>query len=67
MVRLLAQVRGLGIETGGMLVHELLARPLRDRRAVARSADLTGPPTRAASDAGRRVSRAPATRVCAAR
>ena len=44
MVRLLAQVRGLGIETADMLVHELLARPLRDRRAVARSAGLTGAP-----------------------
>ncbi len=30
MVPLLAQVRGLGIETADMLVHELLARPLRD-------------------------------------
>ncbi len=44
MVRLLAQVRGLGIETADMLVHELLTRPLRDRRAVARSAGLTGAP-----------------------
>ncbi len=44
MVRPLAQVRGLGIETADMLVHELLVRPLRDRRAVARSAGLTGAP-----------------------
>ncbi len=67
MVRLLAQGRGLGIETADMLGHELLVRPLRDPRAVARGADLTGAPTRAASGAGRRVSRAPATLVCAAR
>ncbi len=33
MVPLLAQVRGLGIETADMLVHELLARPLRDPAA----------------------------------
>ncbi len=44
MVRLLARVIGVGIETADMLVHEALARPLRDRKAVARYAGLTGSP-----------------------
>jgi transposase len=44
MVRLLARVHGLGIETADMLVHEVLTRGLRDRRAVARFAGLTGSP-----------------------
>ena len=38
MVRLLARVVGIGIETADMLVNEVLSRPLRDRRAVARGA-----------------------------
>ena len=37
MVRLLARVVGIGIETADMLVHEVLSRPMRDRRAVARA------------------------------
>jgi transposase len=44
MVFLLARVVGIGIETADMLVHELLSRNLRDRRAVARYAGLTGSP-----------------------
>jgi transposase len=44
MVRLLARVIGVGIETADMLVHEVLSRNLRDRRAVARYAGLTGSP-----------------------
>ena len=36
MVRLLARVTGIGIETADLLVHELLLRNMRDRRAVAR-------------------------------
>ena len=44
MVQLLACVLGLGIETTDMLVHEVLSRDLRDRRAVARYAGLTGSP-----------------------
>jgi transposase len=44
MVRLLAQVIGIGIETADMLVHEVLSRNLRDRKAVARYAGLTGSP-----------------------
>ena len=44
MVRLLARVIGVGVETADMLVHEILSRGLRDRRAVARYAGLTGAP-----------------------
>jgi transposase len=44
MVLLLAQVIGVGIETADMLVHEILSRNLRDQRAVARYAGLTGAP-----------------------
>ena len=44
MVRLLARVVGVGIETADMLVQEVLSRNLRDRRAVARYAGLTGSP-----------------------
>jgi transposase len=44
MARLLAQVVGVGVETADMLVHEVLSRPLRDRKAVARYAGLTGAP-----------------------
>src|SRR5437660_9184206 len=44
MVRLYARVMGVGIETADMLVHEVLSRNMRDRRAVARYAGLTGPP-----------------------
>src|SRR5215217_3781193 len=47
MVRVLAQVVGVGIETADMLVHEVLSR---DRRAVARYAGLTGAP----DESGRR-------------
>src|ERR1700746_136950 len=44
MVRLLARIVGIGVETADMLVHEVLSRPMRDRRAVARYAGLTGSP-----------------------
>ena len=44
MLRLIARVLGLGIETADMLVHEMLSRQLRDARAVARYAGLTGSP-----------------------
>ena len=49
MVRLLASVVGVGIETADMLVQELLSRNLRDRRAVARYAGLTGSPDESGS------------------
>jgi len=44
MIRLLARIVGVGIETADMLVREILSRQLRDRRAVARYAGLTGAP-----------------------
>jgi transposase len=44
MVRLIASVIGVGVETADMLVSEILSRPLRDRKAVARYAGLTGSP-----------------------
>jgi transposase len=50
MVGLLVQVVGVGLETADMLVHEILSRNLRDRRAVARYAGLTGAP----DESGRR-------------
>ena len=44
MVLMLAKVLGVGIETADRLVHEVLSRNLRDHRAVARYAGLTGSP-----------------------
>lgn len=49
MIRLLARVIGTGIETAEMLVTEVLSRNLRDRRAVARYAGLTGSPDESGS------------------
>ena len=50
MVRLIARVMGIGIETADMLVNEILSRHLRDSKAVARYAGLTGSP----DESGRR-------------
>ena len=44
MIFLIARVIGLGVETADMLVNEVLARNLRDHKAVARYAGLTGSP-----------------------
>jgi len=49
MIRMLASIRGVGIETAEMLVQEVLTRNLRDRRAVARYAGLTGAPDESGS------------------
>lgn len=49
MVRLLARVLGIGLETADMLVHEVLYRHLRDEKAVARYAGLTGSPNESGS------------------
>jgi len=49
MIRMLASIRGVGIETAEMLVQEVLSRHLRDRRAVARYAGLTGAPDESGS------------------
>ena len=43
-IALLARVFGLGIETADVMVHELVVRNLRDRRAVARYGGITGAP-----------------------
>ena len=50
MIRLIARVLGIGIETADMLVNEILSRHLRDGKAVARYAGLTGSP----DESGRR-------------
>jgi transposase len=49
MVLLLARVIGISIETADLLVQEVLSRNLRDRRAVARYAGLTGSPDESGS------------------
>jgi hypothetical protein len=46
---MLARVIGIGVETADMLVQEVLSRNLRDRRAVARYAGLTGSPDESGS------------------
>ena len=45
----LQRISGLGIETADMLVREVFSRDLRDRRAVARYAGLTGSPDESGS------------------
>jgi transposase len=50
MVHLLARVVGVGVETADMLVQEVFSRKLRDRKALARYAGLTGAP----DESGRR-------------
>src|SRR5271170_3158973 len=49
MVRLLASIKGIGLETAEMLVAEILSRHLRDRRAVARYGGLTRSPDESGS------------------
>jgi len=49
MVQLLVQIYGLGLRTADLLVRELLSRTLRDRKAVARYAGLTGSPDESGS------------------
>jgi len=49
MVLQLTRARGVGIETADMLVHEVFCRDLRDQRAVARYAGLTGSPDESGS------------------
>lgn len=44
MILMLARILGVGLESSELLVTELLSRDLRDRRAVARYAGLTGSP-----------------------
>ena len=63
MVRLLARVVGISIETADMLVNEVLSRPLRDRRAVARYAGLTGAPDESGAKRREQVAKAGNARV----
>jgi transposase len=49
MVRLIARVLGVGVETADMLVNEIFSRQWRDRKAVARYAGLTGSPDESGS------------------
>ena len=49
MVRLLARVVGMGVETADMMVHEVLYRQLRDEKAVARYGGVTGSPDESGS------------------
>jgi transposase len=44
MMRLIARVLGVGVETADMLVNEVLSRHLCDGKAIARYAGLTGSP-----------------------
>jgi transposase len=50
MIRLIARILGVGVETADMLVTEILSRHLRDHKAIARYAGLTGSP----DESGRR-------------
>ena len=56
MVRLIARVIGVGIETADMLVHEILSRQLRDRRAVRAMLVLPARRMRAATNGERKGS-----------
>jgi transposase len=49
MIRLVARVKGVGTATAELVVREALSRQLRDHRAVARYAGLTGAPDESGS------------------
>ena len=49
LILMIAKIRGIGVETAEMLVHEVLTRKLRDHRAVGRYAGLTGSPDESGS------------------
>lgn len=49
MVLMLMRVVGVGVETADLLVREILSRNLRNRKAVARYAGLTGSPDESGS------------------
>jgi transposase len=49
MLLMLAKLKSIGLETADMLVHEVLSRQLRDRRALARYGGLTGSPDESGS------------------
>ena len=65
MARLLARIVGVGVETADMLAHEVLSRPMRERRAVARYAGLTGAPDESGAQRRKQgLARAGNARVC---
>ena len=64
--RALTRVVGVGVETADMLVQEVFSREIRDRRALARYAGLTGLQTRAAKEDASEASPKQATPACAA-
>lgn len=66
MVRLLASIIGVGVETADVLVQEVVSRRLRDRRAVARYAGLTGSPDESGSKRREKGLAKSATPGCAA-
>jgi transposase len=49
MLLMLVKVLGIGVETADMLVHEVLARDLRDDKAVGRYGGMTGAPDESGS------------------
>jgi transposase len=49
MLLMLTRIVGIGVETAEQLVQEILSRHLRDRKAVARYAGLTGSPDESGS------------------
>jgi transposase len=49
MMLMLAMLKGIGIETADVLVHEILSRNQRDRRGLARYAGVTGSPDESGS------------------
>lgn len=56
MVKLVARVIGVGLETADMLVHEILSRNLRDQKEQWRATPVSpARPTKAAKEAERRV------------
>jgi transposase len=65
MVHLLTRVVGVGFETADMLVQEVFSRNLRDRKAVARCAGLTGAPDESGKKRRERGLANPATPGCA--
>jgi len=66
MIRLLGQVRGLGVETVDMLAHEAFSLSLCDRRAVARYGGLTGAPDESGARRREKGLRRRATPACGA-
>lgn len=52
MLLLLAKLKGIGVETADMLVHEALSRNLRDEKAVGRYGGMTGAPDQSGSKRG---------------